>query len=330
MRWLCIAALCAHAPAFADEDLDIPGLEATDLRGDAMIWEDATIYLEPYESSAAVRFNAFGRRRDEVGRAISVRIVDSSLKNFVEVVPTGRGDCTWRRLDIDNRLEGLRMFVRREDLAPVLVKPFEMKWSDGTRIKLGVGMPVMPTSTGDYLITLRQDKLRVAIPHGSVGYLYKGGKIVDPEPPKEKVALLPRGTNVKLGDDGFQIRSVWYAPVPDRKDNALIKLSARCLEVVVQASITNVRVMEPPRPYPGMPPQPAPVNGWRIPAGTPLITPSGREVAVAARDIAVQMPAPAPEQVCFDARFSMIKEDESYGTQSRTVRLCASGSAVTK
>ena len=331
MRALAIVLLLAPAVVRADDELDIPGLDATDLRGDAMIWEDATIYLEPYETSATVRFNVFSRRRDNVGQAMAVRIVDSSLKNFVEIVAPGRADCSWRRFDVDNRLEGLRMFVRREDLAPVLIKPYAMQWSDGTRIKLGIGMPVAPTTTGDYVVALRNDKVRLPIPHSSVGYLYKTGKISDPEEPKEKVALITRNANVKLGDDGFVVRSTWFGAVPEKKtDVALIKLAARCLEMTVQAPSNTLRIMEKPRRYPTPPPPPPPVTGWRIPAGTPLMTSTGREVAVAGREIAVQMPTPGPEQICFDARFAMAREDEAYGTLSRTVRLCASGSAVTK
>ncbi len=329
-RAIVLLLLCARV-AHAEDELDIPGLDATDLRGDAMIWEDATIYLEPYESSANVRFNVFARRRDQVGQAMPVRIIDSSLKSFVEIAAPGRGDCSWRRLDVDARLEGLRMFVRREDLAPVLIKPYAMQWSDGTRLKLAIGMPVVPTTTGDYLVTLRNDKIRVAIPHASVGYIYKATKIPEPEVPKEKVALITRNANIKLGDDGFQVRSTWFGAVPDKKtDVALVKLTARCLEMVVQAPVNTLRVMEMPRPFVSVPAPIPPVTGWRIPIGTPLVTPTGREVAVAAKEIAVQMPAPAPEQVCFDARFAMAREDESYGSSSRTVRLCASGSAVTK
>jgi hypothetical protein len=75
---------------------------------------------------------------------------------------------------------------------------------------------------------------------------------------------------------------------------------------------------------------PIAVTGWRIPAGAPLMTSGGREVAVAAKDISVTMPTPAPDTVCFDARVQMIRADESYGHAYRTIRLCASGSVVEK
>jgi len=227
------------------------------------------------------------------------------------------------------------MFVRREDLAPVLTRPYAMQWSNGTRIKLAVGMPVVPTTAGDYLVSIKQsDKLRFPIPHASVGYIYiyKASKIVDPELPKEKVALVTRNANLKLGDDSFQVKSTWYGVMSDKKtDVALVKLAARCVELVVQAPINTLRLMAMPRPYVSPPPPPpAPIVGWRIPVGTPLMTLTGREVAVAAKDIAVQMPAPAPEQICFDATFSMVREDETSIRFTRPVRLCASGSAVTR
>lgn len=329
MRWWCLAVICCvPLGAHADDGLDIPGLDATDLRGEALIWEDATIYLEPWESGSTVRFSTLGRRRDVVGQAMPVRIVDSTLKNFVEIAPIGRADCSWRRLDVDDRLEGLRMFVRREDLAPVLVKPYAMQWSDGTRIKLAVGMPVAPTAAGDYMVALRNDKVRFAIPHSSVGYVYKSGKVIDPEHPKGRVARIDR-VSVKLGDSDFHVRSNWYGPMPEKRtDVALVKLATRCAELTVQAPSTALRLMEVPRPYRPSPRAPSVMAGWRIPAGTPLSTVSGREVAVAGKDITVSIPSPGPEQVCFDAKVAMAREDESYGTLNRTVKLCASGSAI--
>jgi hypothetical protein len=119
--------------------------------------------------------------------------------------------------------------------------------------------------------------------------------------------------------------------VPDKKtETALVTLRARCLEAIVEAPITNVRVVMPTPPGRVVAPPSLTVTGWKIPAGTPLMTPSGREVAVAGLDISVQLPAPAPEQVCFDARFNLRREDELYQDQSRTLKLCATGSAVTK
>jgi hypothetical protein len=334
-----VPLLLFGATAHSDDELDIPGLDATDLRGDAMMWEDANVYLEPWEGGVSFKVGGYlnGGRKQAVGWAMPIRIVDSTLRNFVEIEAPNRADCTYRRLDVDNRIEGLRMYVRREDLAPVLTKPYSQQFSDGTRVKLGIGVPVIPTASGDYWVAVRDDKVRLSIPHGSVGYLYKPGKVVDPELPKDKVARLDRGAMVKLGDDGFQVRTNnWLARMPEKRtDTALFTLSARCLEVVVEAPATNVRPAEAPRITPVPAPVMPKIEGWRIRAGTPLVTVSNREVAVAAKDIPVTMAAAAPELVCFDARVSMIRDDPGYGngyygSSPRTFKLCAPGSAVEK
>src|SRR4051812_28961078 len=98
--------------AAADDELDVPGLDAADLRGDALVWEDAPLFLEPWDSGAKIQaFGSIGKRRDEVGRAIPVHIVDSTSRTFVEVQLPARSDCTWRKLVADPRIEGLRLFV---------------------------------------------------------------------------------------------------------------------------------------------------------------------------------------------------------------------------
>jgi hypothetical protein len=329
-----LVALLVLAPAvaIADDELDIPGLDAADLRGDALVWEDATFYSDPWESpneKERASFHSVIRRREEVGRAVPVRIVDSSMKTFVEVELPGRSDCTWRRLDADRRIEGLRLFVRREDLAPVLVKPFAAQYTDGTRVRLAIGAPVMPTASGDYLVAARNDRFRLSIPHGSVGYVYKPGKITEPEPPPGKLVRIDRNTNAKLGDETFAVRSNWIGPVPDKKtDVALVHWSTRCLDMVVSVPANTLRATEPMRSpsYPTHSPPAA--ASTQIPSGAPLSTSSGREIAVASTPIAVPPPVPGTSKVCFDARFALVREDETYATQNRTLRLCAPASLL--
>ncbi|HEU0029755.1 MAG TPA: hypothetical protein VFQ53_03910 [Kofleriaceae bacterium] len=316
------------------EQLDVPGLDAADLRGDALVWEDAAFYLEPWEGATTVRFASFGRgRREEVGRAVPVRIVDSSMRSFVEIQLTNRAECTWRRLEADKRLEGLRLFVRRDDLAPVLVKPFSAQYSDGTKIKLGVGVPVMPTASGDYIVAAREDKLRLPIPHGSVGYLYKPAKLAaDADGPIGKVLRIDRNTNAKVGEESFAVRSAWLAPVvPTKTDVALVHWTTRCVDMVASVPATALRPTEVTKssswqPTPTTTPStPAARTPW-IPPGVPLATPGGREVAVATQEIAVSLPtAPGADgtQICFDARLSLVREDAAYATSQRTLKLCA-------
>jgi len=323
-----LAAGLASRPAWGDDELDIPGLDAADLRGDALVWEDAALYFEPWENGTNVRMASFGRGRgEEVGRAVPVRIVDSTMRSFVEIALPRRADCTWRRLDPDVRLDGLRLFVKRADLAPVLVKPFAAQYSDGTRIKLAVGAPVVPTPSGGYLVSAKNDKLHLPIPHGSVGYLYKPGKISDGDPPTGKLVRIDRNASAKVGDESFTVRSNWVAPAPVKPtDVALVHWTTRCVELTAEVPANALRPTEAVRPFP------APIAGSVtprapvIPAGTPLSTTGGREVAVASTDIAVTIPT--TETTCFDARLTLVREDETYATATRSVRLCAPASSV--
>jgi hypothetical protein len=300
MRGLVALLVLAPSVAMADDDeLDVPGLDAADLRGDALVWEDATFFLEPWESPTNVRRRSV--RREEVGRAVPVRIVDSTMKTFVEVELPGRADCTWRRLDADTRIDGLRLFVRREDLAPVLVKPFAAQYSDGTRVKLAIGAPVMPTSSGDYIVSARNDRFRLSIPHSSVGYIYKPGKITEPDPPPGKLVRIDRNTSAQLGDETFAIRSNWIAPAPEKKtDVALVHWTTRCLDMVVSVPANTLRATEPIRSpsYPAH--RPPAAASWKIPSGAPLSTSGGREVADACAPILVTAPPPAGiRRACF-------------------------------
>jgi hypothetical protein len=186
----------------------------------------------------------------------------------------------------------------------------------------------MPTTTGIYTVALKNDKVRLPIPHSSVGYVYKAGKIADPPVPKEKRARIEQRVTLKLGEESFTAMRPWHVPMPDKKtDTTLVKLDFRCVEAVVSVQANMVRPGEPPRVTPPPSVSYSPPTGWRIPAGAPLMTSGGREVAVAAKDIGVVMPSPAPNTVCFEARVTMIREDEYYygGHIYRPTRLCAAG-----
>ena len=313
----------------ADEpELDIPGLDSTELRGDALVWEDATLYFEPWDGGTSLRFSSIARRFNEVGRAIPVRIVDASMRMFVEIALPGRSDCTYRKLDADPRLGAVRLFVKREDLAPVLVKPYTAQHSDGTKVKLSPGLPIVPTSSGHYAVGVLGDRLRLGIPHASVGYLYKGGGVADPAPAPAKLVRIDRNAIARLGDDSFTVRGNWVAPVPAQKtDPARVSYATRCLELVAQVPTSAIR--------PGSDFTRARTDGavtigaskrHAIPKGAPLATVSGRAVAVAATEIAIPDPGTAP--ACLDFTFQLVREDESYATQTRQQRLCAAREVV--
>jgi FKBP-type peptidyl-prolyl cis-trans isomerase len=332
MRGVVIALvlLLRLGAARADDDVDVPGLDAPDLRGDAMVWEDAVFYLEPSESGPSVRFATFSRgRREEVGRAIPVRIV-ASMRTFVEIEPQAALGCASRRLEVDPRVEALRLFVKRDDLSPVLTKPYSATFSDGTGVRIAAGMPVWPTPSGLYTVSARGDKLRLAVPHASVGYLFPGARVPEPEKPTGPLVRVDRMTSVKVGGEPLETRAGWLAPRPTKPgDTQLLRWTARCIELTVAVPATAVRPATwtaPYRPYePGIPAAKLPQHVLR---GTPLLTPAGREVAVAADRIEVDAPT-GTAGGCFEARLAMSRiDDPPQGPVTRTTKLCANEAHV--
>lgn len=337
LRWFVVGVtlLLAGTTARADDELDIPGLDG-ELHGDALVWEDATFYLEPWEGGLAVRLSPYGRPRGEmVGNAVPVHITSTAMRQFVEIELAARSDCTWRRWAPDRRVEALRLFVHRDDLAPVLVKPFTATYSDGTRIKLQPGVPVMPTPSGQYTLGARGDRFRAAIPHGSVGYTYTAGRVAEPElPAAGKVYRLDRSATATLNGETVSVRAQWLAPEPTRNgEHALVHWAARCIDMIVDVPGGALRATERPRP-PTAPAAPAPLRptGFYIPAGAPLATEAGRDVAVTA--IPIPITAPSGDTACFDSTLAIAKDEElpySYPNQlARTVKLCTPSRLVEK
>jgi hypothetical protein len=327
---LALALVGWQLPAArADDELDVPGLDAPDLRGDALVWEDATFYLEPWEGGATVRFTTFARgRAAEVGRAIPVRIVGAT-RTFVEIEPSPVLGCASRRLELDPRVEALRLYVKRDDLAPVLQKPYAATYSDGTGVRLAAGVPVLPTASGLYTASARGDKLLLAIPHAAVGYLFTAGKVPELERPTGALVRVDRMTAAKLGGESLEVRASWLAPRPAKpSDPQLLRWSARCIEltVAVPAAALRPATWSPPyRPYEPTPSTPR--HPQHLLRGTPLATPGGREVAVTA-DV-VEVEAPAGGAACFDARLALGRvEDPPQGSIPRPVKLCASAAHV--
>jgi hypothetical protein len=327
---IALALLAGLQAARADNDVDVPGLDAPDLRGDALAWEDAVFHLEPWEGGLSIRLSTFGRGRgEEVGRAIPVRIVGSTMRSFVEVELPAVSGCAIRRLELDPRVEALRLFVKRDDLAPVLVKPYSATYSDGTSVRIAAGVPVMPTASGLYTVSVRGDKLRLPIPHAHVGYLYANARAAEPERPTGPLFRVDRMTSVKLGGEPFEVRAPWLAAKPakpaHRGESLLLRWSTRCIDLTVSVPSTALRLSSwtpPYRPYdPGVP---TVKQMHHLLRGTPLMTTSGREVAVAADTIEVPDPADAPI-ACFDARLTMLRlEDPPQSSLHRTIKLCAS------
>jgi hypothetical protein len=327
---IALVLLAQLQAARADEVVDVPGLDAPDLRGDALVWEDATFYLEPWDGGAQVRFQTPSRgRRDDVGRTIPVRIV-SSTRTFVEVEPAAALGCASRRVEVDPRVEALRLFVKRDDLAPVLTKPYSVTHPDGTGVRLAAGVPVWPTPSGLYLVSVRGDKLRLPIPHAAVGYLFASARIAEPERLTGPLVQVDRMTSVRLGGDPLEVRARWLAPKPAKQaETQLLRWSARCIDLTVAVPRAALRPGSPMTPYRSYEPAiPMSRHPQHLLRGTPLATPSGREVAVAADVIDVEL-AEGAASACFDARLTASRTDDPpQSPVHRMTKLCASAAHV--
>lgn len=328
MRALVVLVLLARV-ASAEEDLDVAGRGSTELTGDAMVWEDAAFHLEPWDGGALVRFSSLGVRRDSVGRAIPVKIVSAAMRDFVEVEVVQPDTCAYRRATVDSRISGLRLFVKRADLAPVLVKPFAIAYPNGTSARVRPGVPVVPTSSGTYVISARGDLVRLPIPHASVGFTYTRTRVDDPPDLEGRTWKLERTNTVKLGDDELTVRHPWHAPKPVKRGGMLnLKWAARCIDLVVAAPAKHVvhfkQLLVGGFGTIGVGAGPA---QHTIPRGTPLSTSSGREAAIADEEIRVYPPANG--KACFDARITLFRLDEvPRGRIDRTYRLCADAKLV--
>ena len=241
MRSLVAASvLLISTSALASSKLDPVGAaEAQVLKGNILVWHDATLFAEPNEAARPLQLATFDApRKDRVGHVVAMKVI-AGKGAFVEVeLAALEEECTWSRIVLPDDLARVRLFVRRADIAPVLVKPFTKAFPDGTSITLAPGTPVMPTDAGTYMISLRGDEVEVDIPTASVNHAYL--------PPKssasaingmgQTIAIAP--AKAVLGTRTLALSAQWKgAPVAQRGDSAVVAIEDRCISahVVVPA-----------------------------------------------------------------------------------------------
>jgi hypothetical protein len=223
----CLLLISSHAAA--GTKLDPPAApDEGALRGNVLVWHDAMLYAEPAETAQALQLATFeGARKDHAGSVIAVKVV-AGKGAFVEVELTGQQDCTWSRVVVPTDLARVRMFVRRADLAPVLVKPFTKAFADGTSISLAVGTPLLATDAGTYVVSMRGDEVEVDVPAASVGFAYATAKSRTVNIAGSTLAIVP-GTQAKVGERTITLSATQGAPVERRGDSTLIGLDAGCV-----------------------------------------------------------------------------------------------------
>jgi hypothetical protein len=327
--------------------IDPPGAPAREqLTGRVLVWADAQFFLNPSDKTGLKLARLSGPRRNHIAEAVPMRVVSTSGK-LVEVETlefdegeNDEGDCAWFDLKPGRDLGPVRLFVRRDDLAPVLTAPFETRFPDGTSIRVARGMPVVPLSDGRYQIALRKMPIAVALPSSSVGHAYRAA----PEwISHQHTWSLTTGAPVTLGDDAYATPNKAAYPfraaaVERRGELALFPLYSRCAEAIVAVPDRFVT--------PGKEGGSGDLGGWGfgtiggpdwfVPPDTPLTTTAGRVVTRSRARIAVDRPAAGAKRVCFK-RVLLITTNAIWDRPDLTtkhdagvVQLCAPSSSVAR
>jgi hypothetical protein len=338
MRALLALVLVA-APAHAELERVDPELAPDDaaLAGNALVWVDAKLYLDPVDTAPSVQLAKPIKRKDAVGQVMPVRVVASD-KGFVQIEPTKDIDCTWSKLASHKHLAKLRLWVKRSDLAPVLAKPYRKAWKDGTKLALAVGTPLGRSSSG-YIVSLHGELVGVAVPAASVAYAYKPGKVAAVKSRGKKPVWLEK-KSVTLGEQTIQLSDLWSAPAAQiRGDRVLFPLEARCMTAVVSAAKSDVDrglrgfgigvggVGGEPGGKIGM-------EHWYVPKGATLTSATGT-ATVAVTTIAIEVPNPGKATtVCIerpidlDQTVAEAPNTTETSIADRTLKLCVPASVI--
>ncbi len=323
MRTLAFSILAVAGAAHASTD------SGDSLSGNVLVWHDAALYTAPAEDAPAIHLASLpGGRTEAVGHVVPMHVV-ATHGAFVEVELADGPGCTWTRLATNDDIAKLHVFVKRDDLATVLTKPFEKTFADGTRIALKPGLAVVPTSSGAYALSLRGHEVTAEIPAASVGYAYAPDK-AKARAMNLRDAALDVSAKAKLGDQTVALGGLRVAGFA----NGLATIEDRCASLTVAVADKAVKTVdEDDDSLEGS--SGFGVLGMResdfIPALTPLATPAGKQIAYAAKPIYV-VAAAHGKNVCFERRLrleavsstapAVEPSDESH------LRLCAPATKI--
>jgi len=296
-----------------------------------LVRADAEWFTEPREDSPAITL-AEPPRTHAAPQVLPAALVAES-GDFVEVELVAQSDCTSSRTRVDDRLETVHLYVKRDAIAPVLAKKFSARYPDGSRIALLPGVAVKASRRGGRVWVL-DNEVELAIPTSSLASSYA------PPPPWVEPAptelFVEPGTPTRLGKS---LLDIGVPPARGRKQRGtyLLSYSAPCIDVTVAIAAKHVREIASGTMY-GLGGGGSGIGvlakeRWIVPKGTPLLTPTGRAVATAADDIDLGKP-PSDRTACLP--FEIEVEDlgtravqlEATPAHRRKLELCAPASAI--
>jgi len=332
-----LALLLLSAPAFAGTTQPSGASDSETLKGNVLVWNDATFYTDASDDATTVHAASLkGARKDAAGEVVAMKIISVTKNGFVEVESAAELDCTWSRLQTSDDVAHLHLFVKRADLAPVLVDGFSKTYNDGSRVALKPGMPLVPTSEGKYVVGVRgHGDIAIELPSQSVGHSYtpeKAAKTTATLSDRE-YELAPK-TPVNLGDTSLVLEGQRAIGIEPRGSQTVFSIKTKCAALDVVAPSKSVREISDDEENMIEVSSGLAVMDLRdsdyIPQGTVLSTPSGHAIAAAAKPIYMMSP-PHGKTACIDRRIKIgVYEGEALEPKDGDdkIKICAPSTRV--
>jgi hypothetical protein len=328
--------LAVSGTALASSKLEPAGpAEAPTLKGNVLVWHDALLFADPSETARTLQLATFDvTRKDRVGHVVAMKVI-AGKGAFVEVeLAAVEEECTWSRIVLPDDLARVRLFVRRADIAPVLVKPYAKSFADGTSISLAVGTPVVATDAGTYIVSLRGDEVELDVPAASVGYAYVPPKATTSINGMGQTIALAASTKAVLGNRELVFSAAWNgAPVEKRGESAVVAIEDRCMtahlvvpaKAISQVDESTIEVTTNDET------KKSSVLSLRDDVVIPKLTPlsiGDRQVAVAAQHIFLHQ-APTGKHACIQRTIKLESALEIKATDAK-LRVCAPAASVAR
>jgi hypothetical protein len=190
---------------------------------------DVGFELPPLASGAGMTINVVG---EQDGRLVAETLVTEPEEHHCTATLGGLADFR------------LRLYLAKEDLLPVLTAEYEHSFADGTRLRLGRGVPVPAGSTE---IVARGTAVRVPVPAERLGRFYPPGLPFTSEggdgelPPLEGHALTYDGHVLPEESLFYHAKnSITRYAATERTSDALVTVRNRCLEATVLVSLERL------------------------------------------------------------------------------------------
>jgi len=304
----------------------------TRLSGIVLVWADARLYLEPSVGAPYVTLGQLASHAEPFGAAAPMTVV-SSAGAFIEVEPVEDPQCGWITFEPPSDLEHVRVFVRRDELSPVLAHPFANQFVDGTRVALEPGVAVAHSPAG-YRVAIAGDIVTLPIPDNAVGLSFLPvERVGEPDAPAQYEV---RDAAVRLGLNRLRVRTPLFTATAEPRGNGTTLVAAHlpCRDFAIAVADRDVKPVSIGRGYGysgrGRGPSPARVVDY-LPAGTVL---RSGDHAVGTTLFPIVLPALRTTPPCVDRQW-VLSTDADLGPEidpaseaSATMHLCADPAAI--